>query len=649
MKWGTIPAILLALVAAGGAAAQQPTVQQQFEAASAARDAQDWPRALALFEALEARTTAPRNLAVIRVRKGTVLVELGRLAEAAAAIRAALPGLPETDATLHEDRFLGLTTLGGIAEHDLDYPEALRQYRLAAAIPVADADRLLLQRGIVQTQLFSNAEAALRDADAALRLAAAAAPGNRSFEGQLHTLKGRALLNLGRFDEARTELETALRLLGNLTMRVDRADLLARSDLAIAALLSGNAADARRYLAYTGAGRFDRGSIVAGESNDLPQCGPEIAPDDVAVIEAFVGADGSVRNAMPIYASRQGPSAIAFARSVSQWSFDAQEVRPVPALFRSVVRVEVRCVVQPPARYAGNGDTELVRLAAADPAWQRTIAARAHRSADALRAEVAAQDRAAGPASGETLPLLLLLAAHDSLPHREHEAMYRRALPLAAEADAPPAVIAGIAIAIAREQWMQRDDRGSRDGPDHEAMLAFAEIRRSPQAAALVRLNRARHLFWQGDYDRALAIAAEVRATPEAGADGLIRTEALEIEAGVHAARRDPAAARAAFEAIGPGAARCGLPPRQRRLSASSNDFPNDALRWGFEGWAVSEISASADGDAVQSRTVIAYPPFVFGESARRITDRARFEPGYAADPAPCPIARRRVRFVLPD
>ncbi len=644
MKRSVIPAILLALAPVAGAAAQQPTIQQQFEAASAARDAQDWPRALALFEALEARTTAPRNLAVIRVRKGTVLIELGRLEEAAAAISMALPGLPEADATLHEDRFLGLMTLGRIAEHDLDYPEALRRYRLAGAIPVADADRLLVQRGIVQTQLFTDADAALRDADAALRLAAAAAPGNRSLEGQLHTLKGRALLNLGRFDEARGELETALRLLGNLTMRVDRADLLARSDLAIAALLSGNAADARRYLAYTGAGRFERGSIVAGESNDLPQCGPEIGPDDVAVIEAFVGPDGSVGNAMPIYASRQGPSAIAFARAVAQWTFDAEAIRPVPPLFRSVVRVEVRCVAQPSGRYAGGGDAELERLAAADPAWQRAIAARANRPLGALRAELAASS-----APRDALPLLLLLASHGGLAHAEHETMFRRALPLAAEAGAPPAVIAGIAIAIFREQAAQRASGDSRDGPDYAAMLALPEIVRAPQAAALVRLTQARRLYGQGDYDRALALATEVRAAPTAARSDLADTEALEIEVAVHAARRDLAAARAAFEAMGPNATRCGLVPRQRSLSASDRDFPNDALRWGFEGWAVSEISASADGDTVRSRTVMAYPPFVFGEATRRITDRARFEPSYRPDDAPCPVARQRVRFMMPD
>ena len=513
------------------------------------------------------------------------------------------------------------------------------------------ADRLLLQRGIVQTQLFTDAEAALRDADAALRLAATAAPGNRSFEGQLNTLKGRALLNLGRFDEARAELETALRLLGNLTMRVDRADLLARSDLAIAALLSGRADDARRYLAYTGAGRFTRGSIVAGDEQRL------------ALVRARDRTGRRRRDRGLCRRGREGRQRHADLRVAAGAERDRLRPRGCAMDVRS--RRGSRGAGLVPLGVAHGGP--LRRPAArtlcrqrryrSSSGWpppirpgQRAIAARAHRSGVALRAELAAQDRAASPAPRETLPLLLLLAARDGLPHEEHEAMYRRALPLAAEADAPP-------TADRRHRHRHRPRAadaarrpriGRRPGPLMR-LLALPEIRARRRRRRFVRLDRARHSFWQGDYDRALAIAAEVRALPEAGGDGLIRTEALEIESGVHAARQDPAAARAAFEAIGPGAMRCGLPPRQRRLSASSNDFPNDALRWGFEGWAVSEISASADGDAVQSRTVMAYPPFVFGESARRITDRARFEPSYRPDPAPCPITRRRVRFVLPD
>lgn len=451
---------LLLMVAAADAAWAQPAVQQSFDAAAVARDARNWPEALRLLEAIETRTRNPRTLAVIRVRKGTVLVELGRLEEAAAAIRQGLPGLSAGDATLNLDRFLGLSSLGRIAEHDLDYAEALRHYRLAAAIPVADTERLAVQRGIVQTGMFTDAAGALREADLALRLAAAAGLEDRPVTGELHALRGRVLLNLSRFAEARRELQLAQRLLGGMTLRVDRADLVARSDLALAALLDRAPDDARRYLAYTGAGRLERGRFMLNPDSPLPSCGPTLAPDDVAVLEMIVAQDGRVVDVKPVYASRQGPGAVQFARAARGWSFDAASVRDVQPLFRTAVRIEVRCSQHP------------------EPA---------------------------------------------------------------------PA----------------RDDEGS-------AMPGIVPVR-------------------------------------------------------------------------------CDPGPRRRRFSASARDFPNETVSWGFEGWAVGELTVGRDGRVAQSRTVIAYPPFVFGASALRIVDRSIYEAVDASDNRPCFAGRQRVSFRLPD
>jgi tetratricopeptide (TPR) repeat protein len=192
---------IAALLGATAVAAQtpaQPTAQQQFDAASSALAADNWAEALRLFQALESRTREPRTLAIVRVREGSALVGLGRFDEAAALLRTSLPLLPEGDASLDEDRYTGLLTLGGIAERGLDYEEALRQYRLAAAVRLPELDKLPARRGIIQTLLFSDPDAALREADAALSIVTQDR-GNEQLEGTLQTLKGRALLNLGRY------------------------------------------------------------------------------------------------------------------------------------------------------------------------------------------------------------------------------------------------------------------------------------------------------------------------------------------------------------------------------------------------------------------------------------------------------------------
>ncbi|HVQ09685.1 MAG TPA: hypothetical protein VMS43_14745 [Allosphingosinicella sp.] len=651
MRRGTSLALLCALaVPVGTAAAQQrQTVQQQFDAAQAAIDARNWAEALRLLDALEIRAGSnARTVGLVRVRRGGVLIGLGRLDDAAAAIRLGLPALPADDATLTADRFTGLLNLGLIAEHDLDYSEALRNYRIADALTVSSADRLLLRRGIIQTQLFTNVEAALADADAALRLAAEVAPDNRALAGEVHTLKGRALLNLGRFAEARSELETAMRLLGNLTTRVDRADLLVRSDLAIAALRAGDPDAARRYLAHTGAGLFPRGRFVLNDWRGLPQCSAALGPDDVVVVEAVLGEDGAVADAKPIYASRQGPGAIALAHAVRRWSFDADALKSIPALFRTVVRLEVRCRQGvPPDRYAED-NAVLGRLAAADPEWERALALRADRPAAAVSAELAALEAAPGPQPRAMLPLLLILADRPQLPKTARDDYRRRGLQMAAALSAPAPVLASIALDIGKAQLPMGPPGGRNPDRDFAALLAMPEIAGSPEAGALVRLAQARAHYRHDEPDQALALAREIRALPEARAGSGIATEALEIDSAVHALRGQLPAARAAHEAIGAGADRCGLPATPKPLRTTYRDFPNDALRWGFEGWAVNEMSIAPDGVVAGSRTIVAYPPFIFGDATAEVSRRARYQPVYVPDGRPCVGDIYRVTFLLP-
>jgi tetratricopeptide (TPR) repeat protein len=258
---------------ASGAAAQAPSAQQQFEAANKALAESRWADALAGYEKVErVMSRDVQGRAVIRLRKGEALANLRRHPEARAAIAGALAELPANDAGTREDRLIGHLVLGEITERALDYGEAAKQFRAAELLAEGSADKLRALRGLTATTLFFNGAEALGHVDRALALVAQQAPGNKALTASLKTLRGRVLMNLARHAEARTELEAAVALLGGLTTRVDIADLSARSDLSLTLLLMGQKDAARKYLAYTGAGRLEQ-ELGFGAEMTPPVCG----------------------------------------------------------------------------------------------------------------------------------------------------------------------------------------------------------------------------------------------------------------------------------------------------------------------------------------------------------------------------------------
>ena len=191
------------------------TVQQRFDAGLDAFDASDWPKAAEIYSDLETQLAtgnpASRNLAIVRLRKGTALYQLRRHSEAETAILMAMDKLPATDASLKEDRRKGFVALGGIAEKKYDYPSALSHYRSAYAITDNNAAKVITLRYIVRTGIFVDPTAALVDADTAIALIRAEPKANTDWLGSASDLRGRVLLNLGRTKEARTEFTKAIK------------------------------------------------------------------------------------------------------------------------------------------------------------------------------------------------------------------------------------------------------------------------------------------------------------------------------------------------------------------------------------------------------------------------------------------------------
>jgi outer membrane biosynthesis protein TonB len=638
----------------GGAA--QPTIQQQFEAASAALDADHWAQALALYETLEARlpATRKRDLGVVRVREGVALGELEREEDAAEKLRLGLPALPANDPSLVSDRFTGLLMLAKISERSLDYGEAYKDY-LAAESLVPDFDsKMPAIRGLIQTGMFFDAPAALARADAAIASAASAHPTDKKREAMFRTLRGRVLLNMNRPAEALKELQHAVDLLGGLTEKVTINDLSARSDLAIAALQSGDRDKAREYLAWTGAGHFKQG-FPEGTGMTPPPCGTDLSPSDVAIVEFSIRDDGNVSYAAPIYSSRQGASALLFAQAVTGWSWNPSELKDIGGLFRALTRMEIHCSTaseHPSASHAlrQNLDQWLESrgVAPSDVAQGRSDAARL----GPLQEELMRREEASGPSSLAVLPVLADLASNALVGREDRRADLSRALAIARAEKAPPAALAWIGMGLAATEWSWAR-HADRRVDAVRALLADPAIAADPHTSAAVRLVLAELLEdMKKDKAEVVAILSQVPTTPGLDPHDPLRAAALARLASVQLRAGNAEAARSAYAQSGLTATQCSLldqRPRLKASGASSADFPMEAMRWGFEGWVKVEFDLKADGGTTNVRPVIAYPPFVFEAAASEVLQHSRYEKVFRPDGAlGCGGLDQRVMFLLP-
>lgn len=645
-------AVLAASLAIPGAASAQ-TVQQRFEQSSAALQAGRWADALAGFEALERQLINPgaaRSLAVVRVRKGEALLELGRAAEAHAALTQGLAALPASDESLREDRVMSMLLLGQLAERDLDHGEAQKQYRAAEPLAKSPSEQSRALRGLVQTGMHVDAETALRDVDRALALISTQAGSDKTLLAEYRALKGRVLLNLGRHAQARDELRWAVTALGGLTTRVNAADLVARADLSLALLLLGNEEEARRYLAYTGAGRLKE-PLETGAEMPPPPCGEDgLQPGDVAVVEFAIRKDGSVGFAWPVYASKQGPSAVAFARAVRGWSWQPDKVADIPPLLRAMTRVELRCstgAARPDVRELIKSDvTAWLQSHGATPVdVSGSVAARVA----PLRAELARREAQKGALPVQLLPVLIELGGNDVLPFAERAAFLQRAQKIAQAIGAAPVVDAYLKMDAT---WIESRSEPRYRAVAWQSLFADPVFSREPRAGAALRLLAAGQLP-RDKRSEAIQLLLQVKDSAALSDKDPLRVAALLRLSSLELAGGNTAAAQTSFAATGLTGQQCALidqGPTLKKSSFSSNDFPDEAIRWGFEGFVQVEYDVLADGRVSNARPTVAYPPYVFSKAATNGFSRLRYDPSFRPDGSiGCGGKTQRIRFRLPD
>ncbi len=643
-----VAALALASVAAGGSAgAQQParTIQQDFEAAGELDAGADKNAALAAWEALERRVGAnPRSRAIVLVRKSAALMALDRRDEAVAAARQGLAGLPAKDATLREDRFRAYLNLAGVAHIGLDYASAADAYRLAEQQAETPGEKLSALRGLIQTATFTDPAAATAASARADALLAGNAVDN-TLKADFASLRAILALNRGDLPRATAESMAAVKLLGGLTPQTDTRDVAARSNAAIALLLSGNTAEARRYMAMSGAGRVTTGNFDFGAAMTPPDCGGEanLKPADMAVLQISIGDDGSVLIASPIYAAGGPEVALAFARAARQWSWTTDQVKAIPPFLRFNARVELRCNMA--FERPSVADGLMADLVAWSTARGAPIADEPDNPALALPGQRAALETAAPDAA---LPALVALIRSPVVPREEKVVLAQRALRLAQAAKAPPTGQLALDLAARTNGSADMWGRGVFDRAV-SPLLAQAPYAADPQSRAALRLLLA-------DADRggasraSSALLTQVADDAALPANDPLKVGALIRLASIAQQRGDEAAAKAAFARSGLAANQCALVDDPPKLVRSGGTFPTEALSWGFEGWTRTQFDVAADGSVQGSRAIVSYPPFIFTKAGVATIAGARYAKSFRPDGGlACGANTLNVRFQLPN
>jgi hypothetical protein len=654
MKTTLVTIVVAALAGTSSAQAQapvaQPTVQQQFDAGDAALAAKDWAKAAGIYAALETRlasSKSERNKAIVALRKALSQSYLDRSPESEATIRGALDRLPAADASLANDRWTAALRLGDLAARRHDYSAANRDYRRALENADSPGAKVVSYDGLISSGLFVDRERALADADAMLALLTAQANVNREWLGMAQMLRGRALLNLGRAAEARDVSAIAIEHLGGLNYgKVNLLDTAARSDAAIAAIRAGDAEAARRMLSFAGAAMQSNQGFELPAAVEAPPCGGEGGPlpDDVAVIELAIADDGTVSFSRPVYFSGKPGAAADFAKAVAKWTWSAEELRKISPFFRYQTRVEMRCT-----NVFGKPSMESLLRPAAD-AW---LASRAEALGAApsgptaqlawLKDELARREAKYGKMSIHLLPVVAGLAGNFSQSRDDMIGHLRRMARLAQANEAPPGALAFFLIASGYALDNDVRVRNLRAALSDPSLQNDITTRNAISLALFDAMPRSERRQEGRDLLSRIANDASLPSADPFRVGALVRLANVEASAGAIDS------ARTFYQQTGLSGQQCALVdarPRQTGGSISSNDYPMEAMRWGFGGWAMMEFDIAADGRPQQVRPLVAFPPFIFGEPTAKQIRGFKYEQSYRPDGGPgCVGQRQRVTY----
>lgn len=639
-------------------------MQADFNAAADAEQKGNCAVALPILDKLTADPRVkPGSLpaGAIAVRRGNCLFSTGKIDEGAASITAGLPILEKAGPDFTDEVARAEITLGRAAALRWQHDAAVQHFQ-SALTKLTGPTRMEALMQLAKITSFDGGAEPIAYADEGIKLAAGLTKPNKETQAAFLTVRGRILMNQGRDKEALADLREALRLSGGLSSQITLTQGSTRGDLAQAALLTGDKEKARLYLAYTGAGRIAESPFRSATSMEAPLCGSDtgLRPEDSAIVEFGIAENGDVSSAQTVYSRGNYAVASAFAQAVSKWYWRPEDIAKVPAFYRAVTRVELRCSTQgsdvpnmltPLRQRFFEWAAPRLSLPQSDRTGYASTMERIARLADDQ--EKAGNVPAAVAALG-------LLGNADPSPSDATIARLDRALTLAGKAALPLEVTNALRVYRAQAAiFAEHRRRSSPVGTGRNYIAQLMPLADDPQIAsdALAR-------------DTLLLLAAPQAPKPEqretargmlnkvADDNGLsehhpLRQLALLRLADIAVAEGNYDAAQGYFQRTGLSEQQCaliGAKPALQSTGASGNDYPLAALQMGFEGWVSLEFDIGADGRTAGARPIIAYPPFVFVDAARGMAKDVRYTASYRPSGGmACAANRETINFVIPD
>ncbi|WP_242185861.1 energy transducer TonB [Sphingomonas sp. CARO-RG-8B-R24-01] len=616
--WLALAASTMTL-ASSSAAAQTP--QMLFNTAQAAFDTGDFAAAIVNYRAaLAVLPSTAHSAAVIHARLAYALRETrafdAAIAEATLAVRA----FGTQKVTRDDDLSYAFLLLGSLHRGGETNAQAIPELQsaIAAETDLSSANALSARYTLALAALTEQPDLAARTLDA-IR---ADVPrfGKLPKTDQANVLSTRALaeLNRGQPKLAVPFIEQALDLTGRTSTRVSISEVRIRGNAALIYARLGNEEKVRQYLAYSGAGHLPDQSWLTVSDKDLPVCGDDVTPQDVAVVEFAIADDGRVTGTTPVFASRPGPLGNVFAASVNAWRWQPAALAKLDAFWRQSVRLELRCVKRPPLLSLEDAFRDRTR----DWLTQNGV------DPDAVDSTFD-PDRHGGGAIPKGL--FAVRSARDN--HSRAEAL--AALDTLLVARNAPADVRAFALYVGSQSVNAASRRGWQNDKARLLGTALARLDDQPgaeRARAWLRTEQALAFEAGGTFAPLQALLQAAIATPPAL---LPQDDPIRSLAQLHLALLDrrkgaPARADARLTDAGITPEQCSLldvRPVPQNTSISSDAFPSEALRWGFEGNARTAFDIAPDGSVTDVRTVIAYPPFVFGPSTEKAVARFRYLP----------------------
>lgn len=623
--WAAAWAVCVELVTVGATWASDDSPQAIYNAAQAAFDKADWAGSKGGFEKLiPADPSQPlsHSQAVIAGRLASALEHLGRFDQAQVMAKRAIMALPPNDLELS----VILNTAGDAARFSFDYPAAVALYERALSVAklAGDADAVLVARvNLAYAETTINPGAVAAELDQALTDKVELTKRSKLDRAVIEDLRARAAANAGDVANAKLWADRAMSDSGGLTDTVSLLQSAIRNDAAIIAALRKDGEGTRRYLTYTGAGHLKDMNWIGSVDGELPLCAKEsdIRPSDNVVVQFSIADDGHVMGAMPIYASRPGEIGATFAQAVNEWRWDPQQLQGVDPFWRNSLVLELRCSSRPTPT-----SLEMpVREMLAD--WLST---KGVKMSDRFGDLVHADDprlRSTGP---EAISVLFTRAQKMA----GGEGMFARLQTVLDANGAPPSAYALLTVDEARAESHGSDPR--QHAASRAAYLAkvVPDLRsRYPDdpAIAWLLLDWAQDYEDSGDFKTAKPILQQILDMPKSTLpeDAPVRSVAL-LHKAIGATRLGNSADLAELAESGLTSEECSMydtHPIPTSMPVSGSLFPAEAQSWGFEGYVRVSFDIADDGHVANPRAVLAYPPFVFGESTEKMALGFRYVP----------------------